>query len=80
MCAFLSILTTIGILVALLVPTIEFFEQVPLPDYVFGTNWAATFNPASFGVLPLVVGTLSTTLWACLVALPFGLGAAIYMS
>jgi phosphate transport system permease protein len=80
LCAFLSVLTTIGILVALLVPTLEFFEEVPLPDYFFGTNWAATFEPPSFGVLPLVVGTLSTTLWACLVALPFGLGAAIYLS
>ena len=79
-CAFLSVLTTIGILVALLLPTIEFFEEVPLPDYFFGTNWAATFNPPSFGVLPLVVGTISTTFWACVVALPFGLGAAIYLS
>jgi phosphate transport system permease protein len=31
-------------------------------------------------VLPLVVGTLTTTFWACVVALPFGLGAAIYLS
>jgi phosphate transport system permease protein len=80
LCALVSVVTTVGILVALAQPTIEFFGEVPLPDYFFGTNWAPLFNPSSFGVLPLVVGTLSTTFWACVVALPFGLGAAIYLS
>ena len=51
-----------------------------LGDYFTGTSWAPLFSPSSFGVLPLVVGTLSTTFWACVVALPFGLGAAIYLS
>jgi phosphate transport system permease protein len=80
LCASVSILTTIGILVALLQPTIEFFGSVNILDYLTGTRWAPLFKPESFGVLPLVVGTLTTTLWACLVALPCGLGAAIYLS
>jgi phosphate transport system permease protein len=79
-CALISVLTTIGILVALLEPTLEFFSDVSIGEYLFGTSWAPLFSPQSFGVLPLVVGTLSTTLWACVVALPFGLGAAIFMS
>jgi phosphate transport system permease protein len=79
-CALLSVLTTIAILVALIGPSIDFFREVPIGDFLFGTDWAPLFKPASFGVLPLVVGTLSVTLWACLVALPFGLGAGIYMS
>jgi phosphate transport system permease protein len=80
LCALISVLTTIGILVALIGPTIEFFSGVGIGEYLFGTSWAPLFNPSSFGVLPLVIGTLSTTFWACVVALPFGLGAAIYLS
>jgi phosphate transport system permease protein len=80
LCALVSVLTTVGILVALLQPTIEFFREVDIVDYLTGTSWAPLFSPHSFGVLPLVVGTLTTTFWACLVALSFGLGAAIFLS
>ena len=63
-------LTTIGIVVALAEPTIEFFQDISLGEFFTGTEWSPLIAPASFGVLPLVVGTLSTTFWACLVALP----------
>jgi phosphate transport system permease protein len=79
-CAVLSVVTTIGIMIAVLGPTVEFFDEVSIGEYFTGTDWSPTFNPPSFGVLPLVIGTLSTTFWACLVALPLGLGAAIYLS
>ena len=79
-CAAVSVLTTIGIVVALAEPTVEFFQDIGIGEFFTGTEWSPLFKPASFGVLPLVVGTLSTTFWACVVALPFGLGAAIYMS
>jgi phosphate transport system permease protein len=79
-CALVSVATTIGILVALASPTIEFFGEVNIWDYFTGTRWAPLFKPQSFGVLPLVIGTLSTTFWASVVALPFGLGSAIYLS
>jgi len=78
--AFLSVLVTVGIVVSLLGPTIEFFREVPLTDFFFGTDWSPTFTPASFGVIPIVVGTLMVTLWAMVFAIPFGLGAAIWMS
>jgi phosphate transport system permease protein len=80
LCALVSVATTIGIVIALVEPAIEFFREIPLTDYLTGTRWAPTFEPPSFGVLPLVVGTISVTLWACLVCMPFGLGAAIYLS
>ena len=80
LCALVSVATTLGIVVALLVPAVEFFQAVPIRYYLTGTEWAPLFEPAHFGVFPLVVGTLSVTLWACLVAMPFGLGAAIYLS
>ena len=80
LCALVSVATTVGIVIALFVPAFEFFQEVPITDFLTGTEWAPLFEPALFGVLPLVVGTLSVTLWAVIVALPFGLGAAIYLS
>ena len=79
-CALVSIATTVGILVALLEPSLDFFREVPVWDFISGTNWAPLFEPASFGVRPLVYGTLNVTMVAVLVAVPFGLGSAIYLS
>jgi phosphate transport system permease protein len=80
LCALVSVATTLGIVVALIEPSIEFFGDVSLADYLTGTDWAPLFEPARFGVVPLIVGTLSVTLWAMVVAMPLGLGAAIYLS
>jgi phosphate transport system permease protein len=80
LCALVSVATTVGIVVALFLPAIEFFREISLWDYLTGTTWAALFNPPSFGVLPLVAGTVLVTLVAVLVCAPFGLGAAIYLS
>ena len=80
LCALVSVATTVGIVAALLEPSIEFFREVSIIDYFTGTDWSPLFTPSSFGVLPLVVGTLSITFWACIVCMPFGLGAAIYLS
>jgi phosphate transport system permease protein len=80
LCALISILTTVGIVAALLEPSIEFFREINIVDYLTGTRWAPLFSPSSFGVLPLVTGTLNVTFWACVVCMPLGLGAAIYLS
>jgi phosphate transport system permease protein len=75
-----SVLTTVAIVVALLPPTLEFFSEVPLVDFLTGTNWAPLFADSQFGVVPLVAGTLVITFIAVLVAVPLGLGSAIYLS
>ena len=80
LCALVSVATTVGIVVALLEPAIEFFREVNFIDFITGTRWAPLFEPASFGVVPLIVGTLSVLFWACVICMPFGLGAAIYLS
>jgi phosphate transport system permease protein len=80
LCALISVATTVGIVVALLQPAVEFFRTVSFIDYITGTDWSPLFKPAGFGVLPLVVATLEVTFWACFVCMPFGLGAAIYLS
>lgn len=78
--AVISVLVTVGIVIALLVPSIEFFSEISLAEFFGSADWAPLFEPPAFGVLPLIIGTLSTTFWACLVALPLGLGTAIYLS
>lgn len=78
--AAITVVTTVGILIALLVPSIGFFAEVPVFEFLFGTRWAPRFADASFGVLPLVSATLWTTVIALLVAVPFGLGAAIFLA
>ena len=80
LCAFVSVATTVGILIALFVPAFEFFQDVSPVDFFTGTEWAPLFEPAHFGVLPLVAGTLLVTGIAAMTALPLGLGAAIYLS
>jgi phosphate transport system permease protein len=79
-CALISVATTLGIVVALFVPAIEFFQEVSAADFFGGTDWAPLFEPPRFGVLPLIGGTLLVTAIASAVAMPLGLGAAIYLS
>lgn len=79
-CALVSVITTIGIIVSLVSPTIDFFQQVPISRFFSGEEWAPTFTPGSFGVWPVVVGTFNVTFWALVIAVPCGLGAAIFMS
>ncbi len=78
--ALVSIATTIGIVVALVRPTAAFFSKVSIVEFLTGTKWAPLFADPSYGVLPLVKGTLLITAIAMVVALPLGLGAAIYLS
>ena len=78
--AFISILTTTGIVLSLVGETITFFGDVGVGDYLFGTEWSPLFQPPSFGVLPLVLVTMLISAVAMLVAVPLGLAAAIYLS
>jgi phosphate ABC transporter permease protein PstC len=78
--AWLTIVITVGIVIALVIPAVEFFAQVPITDFLFGTRWAPRFASASFGVIPLVTATLWTTAIALITAVPIGLGAAILLS
>ena len=76
----LSVLVTIGIFFALLIPSLDFFREVRPLDFLAGTRWAPTFADASFGVVPLVTGTLWTTAIGLAIAVPLGLAAATYLS
>ncbi len=80
--AMLSVVTTLAIIGSLLVQTIAFFGDVRWSDYLFGTKWTPLFRgeQQSFGVIPLVWGTIFLSLIALAVAVPLGLLSAIYLS
>lgn len=80
-CAAVSVLTTIGIVIVLLAQAVKFFAEVPVVDFLTGTTWTALFqNQQAWGVLPLVSATLMVTLLSMLVAVPIGLMSALYLS
>ncbi|SFK72003.1 phosphate ABC transporter membrane protein 1, PhoT family (TC 3.A.1.7.1) [Halogranum rubrum] len=77
-CAALSVVTTVGIIVALLGDALSFFGSYSIVEFLTGTQWSVLSN--SFGVLPLVYGTLIVTFGSALIAMPLGLLTAIYLS
>jgi phosphate transport system permease protein len=76
----ISVITTTVIVISLLSPTLDFFDEVSLRDFFSTDTWAPLTADPGFGVLRPVVGTLSVTLWALLFAIPIGLLSAIYLS
>ncbi|RKD34284.1 phosphate ABC transporter permease subunit PstC [Thermohalobacter berrensis] len=78
--ALVSIFTTIGIVTILLKETVGFFKEVSILEFLTGTEWTALFANPKFGVLPLVSGTLMIAFYGSVVAIPTGLGCAIYLS
>jgi phosphate transport system permease protein len=79
-CAYVSVLTTFGIVFVLLFETINFFREVSIVEFFTSTTWSAAFANPQFGILVLASGTLLTTLIAIAVALPVGLLAAMFLS
>lgn len=78
--ASVSVLTTVGIVGVLLFETLDFFREVSIAEFYLGTQWTPLFEPKSFGVLPLIAGTLLVAAVAMVVAMPLGLAIAIYLS
>jgi phosphate transport system permease protein len=81
----LSVVVTIGIVLALVVPLFTFFAHVSPVEFLFGTTWTASFGDKfswdkDWGVLPLVTATFTATGIALLVAVPLGLGIAMFLS
>ena len=87
-CSVVAILTTIGIVSALLFETIKFLNKVPLTEFLFGLNWEPQIPiredqvaaSGAFGWIPVLIGTLVVTVVALTVAVPTGLFAAVYLN
>jgi phosphate transport system permease protein len=79
-CAYLSVLTTFGIVFVLIFETIKFFREVSIVEFLTATQWSPAFADPEFGIVVLICGTLLTTVVAIAFAVPVGLLAAIFLS
>lgn len=75
-----SIFITLGIVGILVYESSIFFRQIPLTLFLTDTQWTPLFEDAHYGILPLISGTVVTTLVALALAIPIGTIAAIYLS
>ncbi|MGD6876585.1 phosphate ABC transporter permease subunit PstC [Bacillus infantis] len=79
--AAVSVLTTIGIVMTLIVETFIFFDKVSIGEFLTAQKWYPfSESQGSYGILPLVSGTLKVTAIAVIVAVPIGLASAIFLS
>lgn len=79
-CASVSVLVTVGIVFVLLFESVKFFFDVSIIKFLTGTRWTPLLKPQHFGILPLMCGTMLVAGGAAIVAVPIGLGTAIYLS
>jgi len=81
-CAAVTLLTTLAIFATLLSSSLDFFSAVQITDFLFGRDWSP--NPLGkgelFGIIPLIIGTLTVTITAAFIAIPIGTLTAIYLS
>jgi phosphate transport system permease protein len=80
MCSLISVLTTVGIILVLSVDTIKFFAEVSFWEFITDTQWTPLFDDKHFGILPLLTGTILTTLIATFIAVPVGVSIAVYLN
>lgn len=89
-CSSIAIFTTIGIVLSVLFESIRFFKLIPFQDFIFGLEWNPQFEgaeragsgggTATYGMLPMFVGTFLISAVAITVAVPVGLFSAIYLA
>ncbi len=79
-CAMISVLTTLGIAGVLVFESANFFAEVSIIDFLTQSEWTPQFSEKSFGIWPLLSGTLLVTVIAALLAIPVGLMSAIYIA
>ena len=84
----IAVFTTVGIVLSVLFESFRFFQQIPLPEFLFGLEWSPQTAlradqvgaSGAFGAVPLFAGTLLISFIALLVSVPIGLMSAIYLS
>ena len=75
-----SVFVTLGIVYVLMTESLHFFQHVSLWNFFTDTQWTPLFADAHYGILPLLSGTLVTTVVAMCIAIPFGTIIAVYLS
>jgi phosphate transport system permease protein len=78
--AFTSVLTLALIVLFLFREGIPIFKEVSVSDFIFGKEWYPTYDPPSYGIWPLIIGSAVVTVCSCLLAVPLGVLSAVYIA
>jgi phosphate transport system permease protein len=78
--AFTSLLFLVGITLTLFKEGLPIFNVVTLKNFLLGKDWYPTYEPADFGILPLILGSLWVTAGALMVCVPMGVGSALFLN
>ncbi len=78
--AWIALLSLCGIFIFLLMNSLPLFKDYPVTDFLFGMYWYPTHEPADFGILPLIIGSIYVTLLSSLIAVPLGVFTAAYLA
>lgn len=80
LCACVSIVAVLLICYFLFANGIPTMEEIGVFDFLFGTTWAPKNEPASFGILPMIVGSICVTLGAIVIGVPIGILTAVFLA
>ena len=78
--AFVSVLTLALIVVFLFREGIPLFKDISVSDFIFGKEWYPTYDPPSYGIWSLIIGSAIVTLFSSLLAVPLGVLSAVYIA
>ncbi|MDD5655295.1 MAG: phosphate ABC transporter permease subunit PstC [Candidatus Omnitrophota bacterium] len=78
--AFSSLVFLAGIIIVLLSESLPIFSKVSVFKFLFGKSWYPTYEPAEFGILPLILASLWVSAGAMAVCVPLGVGSALYLN
>jgi phosphate transport system permease protein len=78
--ALVSIFVLGLIIIFLFIEGLPIFNVVSISDFIFGLEWYPTYDPPSFGILSLIVGSLIVTFFATIIAVPLGVLSAVYIA
>ncbi len=78
--AFASLFFLVGIVLVLIKEGLPIFKEVSFLKFIFGRYWYPTYNPAEFGILPLILASVWVTLGAMIICVPLGVGSALYLN
>jgi phosphate transport system permease protein len=78
--AFASLIFLVGIVFVLFKEGLPIFHKVHFVDFVFGRSWYPTYDPAEFGILPLILASFLVSIGAMFICVPLGIGSALYIN
>lgn len=78
--ALLSVLSIILIIIFMFVGGVPFMVEYGIVDFLFGNRWSPSNTPASFGILPMILGSIFVTIGAIVIGVPIGILTAVFMA